>query len=269
MDTTIITGGITSDAVRVATVEYFGPLNITIPPLSTAVSGSTAIYVNGTLYNCGGYPSNGDCYKYDLTADSGSWETFTNIPGSTAHNPGVAFSDFFWVFNDQIRQVAVNGGNVTSYDWGLGFYGRAVGNGSHTVVIQNTRGSVLMNSDPSTPTEWTTVAELNTPVNFCGCLWLGNTIYITGGHNDSDNEIDTTQLINTDTFEVTLGAPLPVEMWHHGMGVIDGLPAVIGGYTGWNIPLSSIYVYDSGTNTWTLSDRSLSEALADFGSVTF
>ena len=269
MDTTIIIGGLGLNAVDLASVEYFGPLNITIKPLLYAVYGNTVIYVDGILYNCGGTPSNGDCYKYGLNVHSPYWVTFTSIPGSSDDNPGVAFSDFFWLFNDEIREVGLTIGRVTSYDWGLGHHGRAVGNGSHTVLIEKATSLVLLNSDPSTPTEWTVAARLKTPVSWCGCLWLGNTIYVTGGWGASDNGTDTTQLIDTDTFEVTLGAPLPFAMWDHGMGVIDGLPAVIGGYTTGYILLSSIYVYDSGTNTWTLSDQSLSEARAAFGAVTF
>ena len=262
---TVIIGGSDSSLSAVADVEYFGPLNITIPPLNAAVDGNTAVYVNGTIYNFGG--SNGACYKYDLSVNSGSWETCTIILGYSYLSPAVAFDDFVWYFNYQILQVPVNGGSVTSYNWGLGLHGCAVGNGSHSVMIQYMKSSVLMNSDPSTPTIWTTVVELNTAVEYCGCLWFGNTIYVTGGRNASSKTTNTTKLINTDTFELTIGAPLPVAVYLHEMGVIDGKPAVIGGYNG--TYLSTIYVYDYCTNIWSLSARSLSQALTRFASVTF
>ena len=267
MKSTVIIGGLFVNSAYAVAVEYFGPLNITIPRLSVAVYYNTAVYINGKLYSCCGWPSNGACYKYVLTANSGSWETFTTIPGNDWLNPSVAFDDFFWYFNEQIRQVPVNGGNVTSYDWGFGRHGCAVGNGSHSVMIQFMKSSVLMNIDPSSPTIWTTVVELNTTVGYSGCLWFGNTIYVTGGLDASSQRINTTQLINTDTFELTLGAPLPVAVFYPGMGVIDGKPAVIGGNNG--TYLSTIYVYDSCTNSWSLSDRSLPGGRAYFGSVTF
>ena len=252
-------------------VEYFGPLNITIKPFSNKGFNNAAVYVNGTLYSCGG-TAGPACYRYDLESNSSSWESFTTIPGNAENNPAVAFQQFFWYFNDKIRQVPVKGGNITSYDWGLGYHGCAVGNGSHTVMIQYLNRSVLMNSDPSTPTNWTTVVELNTAVYWCGCLWLGNIIYVTGGLEASGGQIDTTQLFNTDTFDLKLGAPLPKSIYYHRMGVIDGKPAVIGGFNGFGFGLSylsSIYVYDYCTNTWSLSDRSLKTATSRFGSIIF
>ena len=268
MKSTIIVAGFNSSHSTLATVKYFGPLNITIPPLSVPLYGNTAVYIKGTLYSCGAYRGNGTCYKYNLAANSCSWENFTTIPGDQYTHPAVAFDDFFWYFNEQIRQVSVNGGSVTSYDWGLGSHGCAVGNGSHTVVIQKWNSSVLMNTDNSSPFIWTKVVELNTAVRISGCLWFGNTIYVTGGWNATFYGINTTQLINTDTFKLTLGAPLPLAIWDHGMGVIDGKPAVIGGSSNSGL-LSSIYVYNSSTNTWSLSNHSLHGGLRTFGSVTF
>ena len=263
---TIIIGGMDSSYSEVAAVLYFGPLNITIPSLSVAVDSNTAVYINGTLYSCGG--STGACYKYDLAENSGTWEMFTTISGWAKLMPAVAFDDFFWYFNEKIREVPVNGNSVTSYEWGLGYHGCAVGNGSHSLVIQYLNSSVLMNSDPSFPNNWNTVVELNEAVHQCGCMWFGNTIYVTGGVNATSQAINTVQLINTDTFELTLGAPLPITIFEHKMGVIDGKPAVIGGVNTFGI-LSSIYVYDSSNNTWSLSSHSLSGGRKDFGSVTF
>ena len=126
-----------------------------------------------------------------------------------------------------------------------------------------------MNSDVSTPITWTTVTEVNDVFLARGCLWLGNTIYVTGGFATGAIGIDTMELINSDTFEVTLGAPLPVGVWNHEMGVIDGLPAVFGGFATGYLVLSSIYIYDHDTNTWSLSDRSVPGGRAVFGSATF
>ena len=268
-NTTLIIGGQYSENQTLADVEYFGPLSITIPPLSVAVYGSAAVYIDGTLYSCGGSTWDGACYKYDLAANSGTWENFTTIEGYSVGNFAVAFDDFFWYFNEKIRQVPVNGGSVTSYDWGYGDIVCSLGNGSHSVVILYSDSSVLMNSDTSFPTSWTTVVELNTVFGYCGCLWFGNTIYVTGGYDSPGGyQVNTTQLINMDTFELTLGAPLPVRVAFHGMGVIDGKPAIIGGESN-SVISSYIYVYDYPTNTWSLSDRSLSRQRSFFGSVTF
>ena len=250
-------------------VEYFGPLrNINIPPLSVAVDQNAVVYINGTLYSCGGSGSNGTCYTYDLDSNSVSWDTFTTIPGKIYRNPALAFDDFFWYINEELRQVPVNGSSVTTYDWSYGGTDCAVGNGSHSVMILYKKSSVLMNTDPTTPTIWNTVLELNTNVSYCGCLWFGNTIYVTGGYDATGYAINTTQLIDTDTFEVTLGAQLPVTITGHGMGIIDGAPAVFGGLNG-SIPVSTIYVYDNTTDIWSLSGLSLPQELSWFGSVTF
>ena len=267
--TTIIAGGFNS-TYFVGSVEYFGPLNITLPPLSGVFMITTAAYLNGILYGCAAidpYVNDGACFKYDLFADSGSWEQLTTIPKSLQRNLAVAFDDFFWYFTDHIIQVPVNGSNVTLYDWKLGNQGCAVGNGSHTVIIRISSSSVLMNSNPSSPMNWTIAAELNTTVAYCGCLWLGNTIYVTGGYGPK-GITNLTQLINTDTFEVTLGAALPVALTGHGMGVIDGRPAIIGGST-YDVYYSAIYVYDSCANTWSLSEQSLPSGLKHFVPVTF
>ena len=273
MTSTVIVGGKLHSSYLISAVEYFGPLNITIPPLSVPMIENTAVYINGALYSCGGRTIDAydnHCYKYDLATHSGTWNTFTIIPGNLfSGNPAVSFNDFFWYFNEEIQQVPVNGGNVTSYNWGLGKQGCAVGNGSHAVMIGRKNSTVLMNSDPSFPTRWTTVVELDTAVQNCGCLWFGNTIVVTGGANANGQAIATTQLINMDTFVMTLGAPLPGAIHYHRMGVIDGKPSVFGGIIpGFGIS-SLIYVYDSGTNTWSLSVRSLPGGLAFFGLATF
>ena len=265
--TTLIVGGLNSSG-PVYSVEYFGPLNITIPPLRGALTIMTAAYLNGILYGCGGSGTSGAaCFKYDLAADSGSWENLTTIPFRIPASDAVAFDDFFWYFTDHIMQVPVNGSSVTSYDWSLDNFGCAVGNGSHTVIIQRYNSSVLINNDPSSPMNWTTAVELNTAIGYCGCLWLGNTIYVTGGFSQN-GLTNLTQLINTDTFEVTLGVELPIPLSGHKMGVIDGRPAVIGADIN-GFYSSAIYVYDSCTNTWSLSEQSLPAGLKFFASVTF
>ena len=266
--TTIIIGGLSSDDIAVTSVEYFGPLDITIPRLSALIRIKTAAYVDGILYGCGRQRNYIEaCFKYELAADSGSWDLFMTIPFSTMFSNAVAIDDFFWYFSDKIIQVPVHGNNVISYGWSLGSQGCAVGNGSHTVIIQNYNSSVLINKDPSSPYHWTTAVVLNTAVSACGCLWLDNTIYVTGGMviNDRTN---LTQLINTNTFTVTLGAALPVSLAYHGMGVIDGRPAVIGGIMNKGAS-SAIFVFDSSANTWSLSEESLSAELSYFASVTF
>ena len=267
--TTIIIGGQNSSGVGVATVEYYGPQSITIPPLSAAAYLNSAVYINGTLYSCGGFTSRSKCNKYNLAANSSSWENMTNILTTKFEYSGplVAFDEFFWYFGiSSIMQVPVNGSHEVLYHWQYGATTCVVGNGTHTVVVKHTNSSVLMNTDSSSPTNWTTVVYLNTPVYACGCLWFGNTIYVTGGVNASFEVLNTTQLINTDTFELTLGAPLPVAVGGHRMGVIDGKPAVIGGTDGLNY-FSDIYVLCRGT--WILSEQSLPGGLAFFGSVTF
>ena len=265
---TVIIGGYDSSFSGVATVEYFGPLNITIPPLSVAVYVNAAVYINGTIYSCGGDSSKGVCYTYDLAANSDTWETFTTINGTFYNNPAVAFDHFFWYFNHQIQEVPVNGDNATAYDWDLGSLGCAVGNGSHSVVMQYWNSTVWMNSNPSSPTNWKVILELNPAVFYCGCLWFGNTIFVTGGIDETGYGSNATQMINADTFELTRGAPMPNGIYGHGMGVIDGKPAVIGGHDKLDV-LSTIYVYDFSTNSWSLSDRSLPQGLEWFGAVSF
>ena len=232
------------------------------------------VHINGVLYSCGGYTANGEskvCYKYDLASNSSSWENFMVPTGVGDQHPAVAFPtyDFFWYLSSKILQVPVNGGNTTSFDIELGNGGCAVGNGSHSVFIGKHNSSVLMNSDPLSPNNWTKIANIKTSLFYGGCLWLGNTIYVTGGFSsDTFKLISKTQLINTDTFEVTLGADVPIQVASHAMGIIDGNPAVFGGHNGGS-PLSTIYVYDSATNTWSLSDRSLPQAAMYSGAVTF
>ena len=232
------------------------------------------VHINGVLYSCGGYTANGEskaCYKYDLTSNSSSWENFMVSTGVGGQHPGVAFPtyDFFWYLSSKILQVPMNGGNTTSFDINLGNSGCAVGNGSHAVFIGDNNSSVMMNSDPLSPNNWTKIATINTRLFSGGCLWLGNTIYVTGGvDSDIGKLISKTQLINTDTFEVTLGADVPTQVGFHVMGIIDGNPAVFGGFNGESL-LSTIYVYDSATNTWSLSDRSLPQTTIYSGAITF
>ena len=269
--TTIIIGGKTSNTVYVSSVEYFGPLNITIPPLSTLQVIKTAAYVNGTLYVCG--TQNGDmdvCCKYDLAAASGSWDLLTTIPSTNNdHNKSnaAAFKNFFWYFTNKMIQVPVDGSSVTSYDLNLGINPCVASNGSNTIIITGLDSSLMINSNTSSPEIWRTDVKLTENLHSCGCLWLGNTIYVTGGEDETAST-KVTHLIKSDTFEVTLGDPLPVAITDHGMGVIDGRPAVIGGIIN-GVYSSAIYVHDSSSHTWLLSNQSLPAARASFVSVTF
>ena len=251
-------------------VEYFGPLNITIPPLSIKMRGMSVVHIEGVLYVCGGYTENApsqDCFRYVLASNSSEWEHYTTFTGLGGQHPAIAFPtcNFFWYLTNRIQLVDAYTGFLTSFDIRVGNSGCAVGNGSHSVYIKYDNSSVLMNSDPLSPYNWTTVTTLNSTVNNAGCLWLGNTIYVTGGLERADKM----QLINTDTFEVTLGAKMPIQSSSHSMGIIDGNPAVFGGYDNNVQYVSTIYVYDTATNTWSLSDRSLPEGAINMGAVTF
>ena len=152
---TVILCGSSAVSVGSDAVEYFGPLNITIPPLPYKTDETGTVYINGTIYSCGGnvdgFTPNKACYKYNLAANSGSWENFTGLIVRSDSQPAVDFDDFFWYINAQIIQVPVNGSNVSTFNWRWGTSGCAVGNGSHTVVIQFLNETVLMNANPLTP----------------------------------------------------------------------------------------------------------------------
>ena len=234
--------------------------------------GISVVHIEGVLYVCGFYtedPESQHCFRYVLASNSSEWEHHTTFKGPGGQHNAIAFPtcNFFWYLTNKIQQVGAHLGFITSFDISVGNSGCAVGNGSHSVYIKYDNSSVLMNSDPLSPYNWTTVTTLNATVMRAGCLWLGNTIYVTGGLDSSTAY--KTQLINTDTFEVTLGAEMPIPSFAHSMGIIDGNPAVFGGSSNNDIYVSTIYVYDTATNTWSLSDRSLSQTAIEMGAVSF
>ena len=272
---TVIVGGLIDlqPDYDTSAVRYYGPCKIEIPRISETMYSNGVVYINGTLYSCGGRDEYRPraCYKYNLSAHSDSWEYFTTIPGKTSFGSAVAFNDFFWYFNDEIQQVSVNDGSVKSFSWNHTSVACAVGNGSHSVVITNLNSSVLMYGNSSSPLSWRTVVELDTAVRECGCLWFGNTIYVTGGVDSSNNRLRTTQLINTNTFQLTQGPLLSRAVSSHGMGVIHGEPAVIGGIEGKGneILTKDIYVHDSRRKYWYNRRPSLPYPLGKINPVTF
>ena len=109
------------------------------------------------------------------------------------------------------------------------------------------------------------------------CAFIPNTnkIMITGGHsggrNDNQGCLDSTEILDTESRRVTMASPMNFKRQNHGMGVvtINGKEklAVFGGRNG-NSTLDSVELYNSQTGKWETTNIKLKEAKRDFGFLT-
>ena len=228
-----------------------------LPDLPYAVFGHSLTVYKDKVRLCGGV-ANGDpsnkCFQFDLFQTSPKWEKIAELPIKMYAHSSVQVLDDMWVFYGNNIYVIPQTGSLTVIPWPHGSlprYSCAQTNGVNTIVIPNESRDVFINSDATSPQSWVKLATLPTGLTWRSCLMMGLLIYVTGG-TTSWNGIGVKESYVIDIEKrgsvKRVGDLLTGRCWH-AMGVIDGAPAVMGGWDG-NKNLDSIEVFDVKSETW-------------------
>ena len=96
--------------------------------------------------------------------------------------------------------------------------------------------------------EWTLIANMNNKRVFHSSALTTKGIFITGGNNENNDRLDSTEYVSTDGV-VTDGPKLPAARSHHCMVTLhDGKVMIIGGYSTSN--KKSMIIFDPEDNTF-------------------
>ena len=94
---------------------------------------------------------------------------------------------------------------------------------------------------------------------------------ITGGFDDKDKCLHSTEILDTENESVLMASPLNSKRGNHGMGIVtingEDRLAVFGGINN-KTYLDSVELYNTQTETWENSDIRLNEPKMAFGNLT-
>ena len=96
-----------------------------------------------------------------------------------------------------------------------------------------------------------------------------NKIMITGGFNEKDNRLKSTEILDPETGSVTMASPMNIDRCGHGMGVItindEERLAVFGGCSLTLKLLDCVELYNPRTRSWDTTNIKLSKPMFEFG----
>ena len=96
-----------------------------------------------------------------------------------------------------------------------------------------------------------------------------NKIMITGGFNEKDNRLKSTEILDPETGSVTMASPMNIDRCGHGMGVItindEERLAVFGGCSLTLKLLDCVELYNPQTKSWDTTNIKLSKPMFEFG----
>ena len=242
-----------------------------LPDLPHPVEEASLTFNKGKARLCGGQTNNisysKQCYELSIFATSPKWEKFADLPVAMTGHSSIQVRDDMWVFYRTKTYVVSQTGNTMQFKWPHGAippYSCAETNGVSTILIPGQSRDVYINSDVTSPETWQKFATLPTGPRGRSCLLLGLVMYVTGG---GDPAVQESYMINIETGSVKKVSDLLAGRRYHGMCVIDGAPAVFGGYNGTFI--DSTEIFDVATETWRASNIKMVEQSYDVASVSF
>ena len=154
---------------------------------------------------------------------------------------------------------------VTSLPAGRAFFGYGLVGSKFYVLGGIDAGSTPTNTifvyDVIADSWSTLTVTLPKKIAWCGSAVLNDKIYIIGGQDDEGNVLNTTYEFNPANNTVSTKASLNNARQNHACAVLGGKIYCFGGDDGLS-NLNSIESYDPSTNTWTVLNITLPEALA-------
>ena len=277
---TVVAGG-WKDYLELSTVTmYRNGRTEALPDLPHPVSAASLTVYKDKLRMCGGYINashiaSKECFQLSIFNTLSKWEKGADLPVKMRNHNSVQVLDDMWVFYENKIYVMPQTGNVTVIPWRHGTFPElscALTNGVCTVVIPDKSRDVFINSDSTSPGSWVKLAMLPTGLERRSCLMMGSFIYVTGGHTPAN----ATEIASNETYvidiegrgSVTRVGDQLTARWAHAMGVIDGAPAVFGGWDGVKY-LDDTEVFDTKTKMWRASDIKMAVPSASIGSISF
>jgi N-acetylneuraminic acid mutarotase len=179
--------------------------------------GAAVVYENGSLYQIGGYGSEGPhdgTYRYDPAGNT--WETMTDMITPTAYMDGAAIGG----------NIYVPGGETAASDWNA------------FVQVYSTTADI-----------WDTVAPMPVPVRHHEVVARSGRLYVLGGQTSGGVYTDTVQMYNPATDSWSEREPMTIPVAYAASGVIGGKIYLAGGFndTGYQ---SALQIYDPVADSW-------------------
>ena len=237
-----------------------------LPDLHHNMEATTLTAVGTVIYHCGGARSPhgrrlmSDCRKLNIEDRNPKWQSTTSLPKAMYGHTAVAVSSHIWfAYESHLYDLDTQGSYFKSYRLPFQFknFHCAVSNSSHSFIIGvgAYNDEVWINRYHNDPSVWDRFATIGTGRRYLACLLHGDNIYVSGGYKWS-RSLARVEVINTKTRNVKRIKSMNNVRRSHTMMVLDDKPAAVGGY-GIEGNLASIEVYDSKTDKWHYSSRSL------------
>lgn len=243
-----------------------------LPDLPHAVADSTLAAVGSKLYSCGGNRKDSvataSCNILDLSTESPEWKYILEMPTAVRYHTSVTVNEHIWtILNRKLYDLDTKSNKFTSH--GLPFPVSdghcAVSNSSHSFVfgVGSSTTEIWMNTHEYNSLSWKRVGYLRTERKYFACLWLRAQVFITGGNRSRKD----TEVFDILDFSVRDGAALVQGRHGHGMFVLDGKPAAVGGGTAAGGTAATIETFEVKSSKWTISSNTLREPRRFFGLV--
>ena len=278
----IVAGSVKSGCfgIEVFTGEFHG-LQLSSLPLE--ISDSSLVLHNGTILICGGWKNFQKC----LQSDHGQLIEHSTLNKERYLHSAITTPIATFLF--------VGHGSKTTYEylpkdstiWHMGkntipidfVNGCAIAVKSKQEILLIGSSSFLeedrivsFNINDYTFKEFPSVLNVGRYAHTCAFIPNTNKIMIAGGYKGSNSvdlsigimmdELDSTEILDTDDGSITMASPLNFKRGDHGMGVItingEDRLAVFGGRCD-DIKLDSIELYNTRTEKWEIPDFKLKE----------
>lgn len=247
-----------------------------LPNLPYSIHHASLTVYKGTVRLCGGIVDetrlSSDCLQFSIF-NTLQWEKSGTLPQYMHDHRGVQVLDDMWAFNEDHIYVVPQTGNVTVIRWPHETslrYSCAQTNGVITIVLPNQSKDVYINLNATTPQSWIKLAKLPAGLEWRSCFLMGSTFYVTGGWiADSNTYSKETYVIDIEKEgSVQRVGDLLAARRTHSMGVVDGAPAVFGGWNGKKY-VEGTEIYDTATKKWRSSRVKMVTPSARIASISF
>ena len=275
---TVLAGGSDGDRPLASATMYRNGRTVKLPDLPDAVKDASMTFSDNKVHVCGGLTKVGAtsaCFQLNVFQTKPKWEKYGELPKQMYAHQSVQVLDDTWVFDAGNVYVVPRSGSIRVIRWPYPMVGADFNcvrsNGVNTIVIPYFSTGVYINSIPTSPQSWVRLATLPSTLRWRSCLMVGSLIYVTGGRPLSDNSLS---LKESYVIDIENGGRLEkvgnllTGRFHHAMGLVDGEPAVFGGFDGKKF-IDSVETFDSGTRTWRAAKSKTRKRSEKFAHVSF
>ena len=276
----VIAGASKSNFGKSKTVEVFTehPIKKHVPNLPPGIGWSAIFLHHGSILLCGTMGEQQKCYQLD----HGKWKDHSTLNSiKMAYSVATTQTATFIFGRGFFPSLTYEYLEKESTTWQMGkteipggfFEGRAISVRSKKEIwliggISTYKRILSFNVKDHSFREL--FSHLNLRRKNFGCAFIPNTkkVMITGGFDDKDKCLRSTEILDTENESVLMASPLNSKRGNHGMGIVtingEDRLAVFGGINN-KTYLNSVELYNTQTEKWENTDIKLKEANSEFG----